>query len=431
MKSLSVVLSLFLSFAAMATEVQAPLLENYKTNKDGLEHQKYFKIQSGQTFLSFMETDIKPALDEVATSGYTILSSDQIDSLIPLLDEKVQKKIDNNGGVDVLKELADGLADETVNLNTLPEKIKDLQVGGNPYDLSTILGLLSGGGVAIEFYENNVGYNVHYDTKEKMSGRSFGFGPSRSANDASDSQYLRDLADFTIGGKRSVVEFYRTLFKALLNSDTENYKKINDEGQTLLTDFLAVYTAEQARNLMDNHISLHWDAALLEVTLLANFHAGQEDFTFYYQDRKTGDVKFTNKVYEQARCKVPTKSRSAKLGDYWQFSERITDKKNCGRSGINITKDQFRLMGEKITEYMFENHKDLSDRVKASMGIEGFESNLYKALSEYLINGETPKSLDEETIDEITEAWVDFLVEVRKSADDITSSLREEPSEGE
>ena len=31
-----------------------------------------------------------------------------------------------------------------------------------------------------------------------------------------------------------------------------------------------MYTAEQARNLMDGRITLHWDAALLEVTLLAS-----------------------------------------------------------------------------------------------------------------------------------------------------------------
>ena len=43
---------------------------------------------------------------------------------------------------------------------------------------------------------------------------------------------------------------------------------------------------------MDNRITTHWDAALLEVTLLGAFHAGQKEIKLFYKDPLTGEQRF-------------------------------------------------------------------------------------------------------------------------------------------
>lgn len=408
---------LFGVFVSADTELkQLTLLNNYKHVYDVSDH-------SGQTYLSFMQKVIKPAIDELAKNGYQIADGGAIERVYHTVDKKVQRAIDKNGGLQSAKRVSEALKGKTVTLNSLPNEISKIDRRVDRYDLAMFLGLASGGGVVIRYSDSNYAYNVHYDTVERKSGRSFGAGPTRLANDASDKAYLDDLSEFSRGsGIENLPQFYQGLLEALLDTDTTNYRKITDFGQTVLTDFLAVYTAEQARNLMDGRVDIHWDAALLEVTLLASFHAGQDIFKFYYEDRQTKKVLFTDTVWNQTRCAAPQKRRKASMRDYWQFSKRVDDQKNCARSGINITKKEFRKLGERITSYMFANHSKMTLRVQEAMGVKGRPvKNLYHELSRFLISNETPKKLD--TVNKIASVWVDFLTQVTDSARDITKEI--------
>ncbi len=379
----------------------------------------------GQTYLSFMESTVKPSLDLLAVEGYPVKGADAVAAAYELSAPKVQRKVDRQwGGLEHVQEIAAGLEGETATLETLPGMIRGLDREVDSYGLSTFLGLASGGGVSIQYAENNYALNVHYDTTEERSGRSFGVGPTRKANDASDKDYLDDVQEYSSEHASNMKHFYKALFESLLNSDSSHYPSVTRFGQTVLTDFLAVFTAEQARNLMDGRVAPHWDAALLEVTLLASFHAGQEEFKLFYKDPETQETTFTNSTLKQTPCEVPSQSQSASMRDYWQFSRNITNPQHCRRSGINITKSEFRRLEKEITSYTAENNEELYTRVKNSMGLENRNvTNLYEALSKYLIATDAERVLEEEKVTEITQAWVDLLNYSKDEAANISALI--------
>jgi hypothetical protein len=136
----------------------------------------------------------------------------------------------------------------------------------------------------------NVNYGIGSQPKDEMTGRSFSAGPTRKADDVSDKNYLLSLEKYTRDQDEDISEFYRTLLQILVNVDSSGYAKISDEGQTVLTDFTAVYTAEEDRHLMSNLKTHHWDVALLEVTLLSAFHSGQDKIMVMYEGELTDSV---------------------------------------------------------------------------------------------------------------------------------------------
>lgn len=413
-------LSLFFSFFALASSEsqQQALLNNYR-------HVIEMADYSGQSYLSFMKAVVRPAMVDVVENGYVIASPENVEAAYKAVDKRVQKAVEGQGGLEAAKKVAAALEGQTVFSETLPNEIAKIDRKLDRYRMATFLGLASGGGVVIRYHENNYAYNVHYDKVEEKSGRSYGVGPTRLAYDASDKAYLTDVQEYFSDKKtkENLPEFYRALMLALLNTDPANYGAVKPFGQTVLSDFLAVYTAEQARNLMDESVDIHWDAALLEVTLLASFHAGQEKFKLYYQDVVEQKVVFTDSVYRQTPCELPQVKKQASMVDYWQFSRRINDSKNCKRSGINVTKKEFRLLERKITDYMSKKSPALVNRLTKSMGLTKKVDNVYLALSEYLINDRTEKKLGSEKVKQITENWVEFLTEVTKNADKITALI--------
>jgi hypothetical protein len=416
MKHLIVLLLLTLSTLAEASEAKnKQLVKNY-------EHTFNFADHSGQTYLSFMKSIIKPAMDELATEGYAVAGAEAVEMTYNTSFKKVQGVVNKSGGIENVKAIAEQLEGKIVTLESLPAEIAKIDSSVDRYSLATFLGLASGGGVVIKYHTNNYAYNVHYDTTEQKSGRSFGAGPTRLANDASDKAYLDDIEEYIATEKENLPEFYYTLMQSLLNSDSSNYVNISKFGQTVLTDFLAVYTAEQARNLMDGKVHSHWDAALLEVTLLASFHAGQEALKIYYYNPANEEVSFTDSVLKQSPCEVPGVEKQARMHDYWQFSRRVDDAKNCRRSGINITNREFRQLSKDITAYMSTHHPEVLERVAASMGLTGKVTNIYQELSKFLINDHTATELGDEA-QEITDAWVEFLSIVTEEAAAITAQI--------
>ena len=397
-----------------------------------------FSEHKGQTYLSFMKSTVKPVMDTYAREGYELPSVDAVTLALESISSRVTWKVKKNARSEkrLLSLVHDLNAEQSftpnkVNLYSFPERIASVDSGVNRYAISTFLGLVSCAGAIVKYAPENYAYNIHYGTgdvsKDERTGRSFGEGPTRKAEDASDKNYLKDLEEFTTEFKEEqgkVEAFYETLIQSLVNSDSSGYSKIPAFGQTLLTDFLAVYTAEQARNLMDGHISLHWDAALLEVTLLAAFHSGQEELAMYFTNTDR-EMSFTSLVQHQDNgcSEKERKTRSAAMYDYWQFS-KSTNTEHCRRSGINITKREFRKLGKEITTYQRRINPELVIKIEKMINKGKKSRNLFQTLSKFFISSKTADSFTESFSQELSLIFTEFLMEVRDNANFITEEIQ-------
>ena len=375
----------------------------------------------GKTFLALMKEDIKPALDYKATEGFQVATGEEVAERLELVEAKVSRKaLSAAGSVENLMALADQLHEqyEAITFYELPAAISKLGYSAGAFDLSTFLSLVSHGGVAVQFDRNNISYNVNYgtgeNTNDERTGRSFGESHDRLALDASDKHYLSILEDYVRTDSENLGQFYKTLLRILLNNDTTGFSKITKAGQAVATDFLAVYIAEQDRHLMSNFTKHPWDEALLEVTLLAAFHAGQEEIHIMYG----GEL--TNLTHQQKTgCDEGEASEKvASLIDYWQFSSSV-DPTQCKRSGINITRKDFRALGAMITAHQREVNPELVASIEARLGVTN-SKNLFADLSKFIINLETPDQLDSKTL-KVAEEFTQFLLESMEHAQSLTS----------
>ena len=66
------------------------------------------------------------------------------------------------------------------------------------------------------------------------------------------------------------------------------------------------------------------------------------------------------------------------MRDYWQFSRNINSSSSCSRSGINITKREFRKLGTEITSYLQANHRVFLRTLKESIGASAFDSATFQ-----------------------------------------------------
>ncbi len=383
----------------------------------------------GTTFFSLMQKVIKPALDRYADDGFYVVNGAGVADVLERVDKKVARNaVAAAGTVERLQSIANQLAASgaRINFHNLPAAIGQIDPSVSRFDLQEFFGLASGGGVAVRVMDGVYAYNVNYGTglvqMDAQSGRSFGEAAGRLARDASDADYLQMLERYVRSSGNNVASFYQSILEILTNNDVSGFSKISDDGKIVASDFLAVYVAEQDRHLMVNLQSQHWDRALLEVTLLSAFHAGQDQIYVMYNDR------LTNATYKQARnCVVPNVPPSPKIAkvagmiDYWQFSSN-TDDKNCKRSGINLTNQQFRKLGRLITQYERQAHPELVKEVERHLDGIQLSDNLLADLSNFLIRYQTPKSLDAKTL-ELPADFTRFLMQVRTDANAITTSI--------
>lgn len=372
----------------------------------------------GRTYFSLMREVIKPALDQMSTDGFDVVSGQQAVAALKKVDNKVASgALRAAGSVYRLKQVADSLASEKRKFNfyDLPQVLGQNGIGSGRFDLSTYLALVSGGGVAVQIDNENIAYNVNYGSgnvdKDEMTGRSFGEAPGRLALDASDKHYLQILEAYVRGNSSNVEHFYRSILAILLNSDASEYSQITRDGQAVATDFIAVYTAEQDRHLMANLRSHAWDEALLEVTLLSSFHAGQDKIKLMYNGTLTDTT-----LKQAPGCNTEARQpKKASLTDYWQFS-KSTDPANCNRSGLNVGRKDFRSLGAAITSYHRQKNPDIVARVERHFKSSKNRGNLFAQLSNYLINFNTPSKLEAEDL-ALIEDFTAFLMKVKADAD--------------
>lgn len=139
--------------------------------------------------------------------------------------------------------------------------------------------LEQGAGVAIRIdassYIFNVGYLNGSDPQNDVrSGRSYGVSADGTQSDPSDLAYLRELDAYLQDEPGSADAFYRALMLVLTNCDGSGWSKLSVAGQKVATDFLAIYTAELDRHLMvDLDPRRHpWEIDLAATTFVSVFN---------------------------------------------------------------------------------------------------------------------------------------------------------------
>lgn len=420
MKTILIIISLAFNFSALAVGQldysQAVKLNQYK----------------GQTFFSLMEDVIKPQLDKKAVDGFDVASGAQLVAGLKKVDSKVSgSAIRAAGGITQLKNAGNKLSSFSRNLTfkQMPSALAREGIGSGRYDLTTYISLISEGGVAIQIDTYNIAYNVNYGTGEdendERTGRSFGESHNRLALDASDKHFLKTLEDYVRTDGDNIRYFYLSLLEILLNNDASHFRMISKPGQAVATDFVAVYTAEQDRHLMSNLVRHPWDASLLEVTLLSSFHAGQKKIKLIFNGE------FTDTTLKQAPgCNTNERpTQRASLTDYWQFSNS-DDPENCNRSGLNITRRDFRKLGAVITAYQKRAHPELLAKVQRHFKTQKNSRNVFAQLSDFLINFETPKRFNQTTL-ELSQDFTNFLMQVKADANSTDRFIIEELETGD
>jgi hypothetical protein len=158
--------------------------------------------------------------------------------------------------------------------------------------------------------------------------------------------------------------------------------------------------------------------------MLAAFHGGQLaadlPLTKFYLGQFSSNSKVQGPgVYGKtgpgpSAANAPGKK--ATLDDYWQFSADPTSH----QSGVNETRHDFELMGQKITQFEAGKGNVLLGKIQAVVG--GDNSNVIKSISQYFSNG---LSKDPSTIDQLSKDVSAFLIQVRADAKEITASLQQ------
>ena len=373
--------------------------------------------EKGRTFLDLIKKEIKPELDGFATEGYAIVDGDRLVDVLDKVDSKVRRQAlssvkgkNQRERIRNLKKIGDQLEGETGSVYTTHDILAGTGLVSNRFKLSTYVGLASCAGSHLKLADDNYAYNVHYGTgemdKDDRTGRSFGASRVYHATDSSYTHYLSELEKFITDTPDNVKPFITTVMETLTNSEPRRYKDVNDQGDAVLTDFFAIWIAEQDRNIMDGRVKPHWDAALFQTTLLASFHAGQDEIKMFYRDPLSNELYFTDATFKLAwprkdhaneECVVDLESRRVKdasLTDYIGVHYRTY--KHCGRSGVNMSRKEWQKLGQEITAYVAETSegRKMLQNVRKYMNGKGEKyrgrPDIYRELAYFLISDKTP-----------------------------------------
>ncbi len=371
------------------------------------------KANVGKTYVSFMKSKVKPALDKLGDKanagggGFDNIGADTYQSQQIYLDKKTLSGYKGSKWNRTSKQYEGGLRDDQIasvynslkkikphstvdsisyfdredkawyTKNDMSLAIKEARVNSAPFDLATLYALTGGLGVKVKIDDNNYNYHVLYKTghtkphEEVMSGRSFASAPTHGASDASDPEYLRDLKKY-LDSTSDVKPFYRAMILALANCDTSGWAQNSDLGQSVLSDFLTVYTAESDRHLMVNlQDGQHpWEIDLAAVTAVSAVSS------------KTGKIVNGGIVIE------------SDLGGW--FAPSPNNKPDGPqRSGIGITRKDRQKLQRAIHAYEMTtpDGKQMITDIQAIIGTKSNKNDVIQGVFEYLSNSYTPESM--------------------------------------
>jgi hypothetical protein len=282
--------------------------------------------------------------------------------------------------------------------------------------------LKAGHGVSMKLGAKNYVVLINFPN-QAQGGRAYGW-TSGLVGDWSDQMYLDHLAGISIGDDSvDVPEFYRLLVRFLGTLKVVGLEGLRNPTQRVFTNFGAIYAAEAWRaRVPQPHKG--WDDALFQVTMLTAFHGGQLaanlPLTKFYEGQFSSNSKVQGPgVYGKTGpgpSAANAADKMATLDDYWQFSANPASH----QSGINETRLDFELMGQKITAFEAAKRNALLVKIQAVVG--GDNANVIKSISQYFSNG---LSQDTSKIDQLSKDVSAFLMQVRADAKDITASLQQ------
>lgn len=396
------------------------------------------KANVGKTYVYFMKSKVKPALDKLSDEsngggggfkniGATAYQAQQIHldkkTLLGYQGAKWNRTLKKYEGalredqiVDVYNSLKKIKPNSTVDSlsyysrddkgwaakNDMALAIKDARVNSAPFDLATLYALTGGIGVKVKIDDNNYNYHVLYKTgktnphEEVMSGRSFASSPSHGAADATDPEYLRDLKKY-LDSTNDVKPFYRAMILALANCDTSGWAQNSDLGQSVLSDFLTVYTAEADRHLMVNlkNGQHPWEIDLAAVTAVSAISS------------KSGKIVNGGEVVE-----------SDLVG--WFAPSPNNKPDGPQRSGIGITRNDRKKLQRAIHAYEMttKDGKQLIADIQAIIGTNYNKNDVIQGVFEYLSNSYTPQSLGPNA-NKLADLVAKFIEAASNDADEI------------
>lgn len=299
-------------------------------------------------------------------------------------------------------------------------------------------GVKRGSGVEVRLSPNvstfHVKYEPHWEEGAERSGRSFAGVDSNPWNDkteyvadASYKHYLSTLESL-LRDEDQVEPFYRVIFNILLNCDPEGIEDLSVKGKQVAADFVAVYIAEQYRHLISGKGKFlgkrhNWDNAHLQVTLIGAFHSGQAygEKAMFYKGR------FLKNVYHQQSKEICAYQRPwsdmpeghwirpMNMTDYWQFN------KECERSGVNLTRKDFKKMGKAITGFLIKESNMVTPKSFLKTFKKKWLSNYVDAITTFIVNNKAPRVF--KNSEDLVDATVAWVMESRNLAGEITISL--------
>lgn len=261
--------------------------------------------------------------------------------------------------------------------NDMAVALKEARIDAPPFDLATLYALTGGFGVKVKLDDKNYNYHVLYKTgktdphQEVMSGRSFASSPKRGVADATDPEYLRDLAKY-LQNTQDLKPFYRALVLSLANSDMTGLSRLSPEGQMVLGDFFTVYTAEAVRHLMvDLQDGMHpWEIDLAAVTFVSAV------------SQKIGKVVVGGVLQD---------------GDIGQWFAPSPNNKPDGpqRSGIGITRRDRKILQKAIHAQQMASRdgKKLITEIQSIIGTRENKDDVIQGVFEFLSSRSTPASM--------------------------------------
>jgi len=371
------------------------------------------KANVGKTYVTFMKSKVKPALDNLSDKsnggggGFDNIGADAFQAQQIFIDRKTLSGYKGSKWNRTTRKYEGGLRDDQIvsvynslrkikphstvdsisyydrndktwfTKNDMALAIKDAKINSAPFDLATLYALTGGLGVKVKIDDNNYNYHVLYKTghtkphEEVMSGRSFASAPTHGAADATDPEYLRDLKKY-LDSTNDVKPFYRAMILALANCDTSGWAQNSDLGQSVLSDFLTVYTAEADRHLMvDLEKGNHpWEIDLAAVTAVSAI------------SNKTGKIVTGGEIVE------------SDLGGW--FAPSPNNKPDGPqRSGIGITRKDRQKLQRAIHAYEMTtpDGKQMIADIQAIIGNKYNKNDVIQGVFEYLSNSYTPESM--------------------------------------
>lgn len=369
-----------------------------------MKHAVQLQDFAGEPYLLVMlqSGGIKANLDEDYTSTYKVATWSSVRAAVQSFDTKIVRKLarafDTSTG---LHDLTVALRDEPFTPGTMTGIVWDTDNRpSDVYTVAQVLAMASGAGTLVTIDDANYFYNYGYrsgaEADDVKSGRSFGASPGHRANDASDTFYLGEL-DRYLTSDTNATSLFTTLLDILTRIRLDGYAELSTLGQAVATDFLAIYTAESDRHIMAELQAHPWENDLAEATFVSTW------------------VTATDMIMKDRRIVAGSPK------DWWALSAF------SNRSGIGITRWDRRLLQRLITSYERTHHPEL---VAAIESITGPRTDMFRAVMEYLNNPRFFTDHDAlRTIpgEELTRAFVAFLVQVRRDAPDMLATAEFAP----